>query len=100
MMRSLSAVVGVAAIFGATALEGRPSTLALSCAQARAVVLRQGAVVLGTGGQTYDRYVRDRTFCEPTEIGKTAFVPARDTPSCFVGYTCYEPGRSDRFGDF
>lgn len=78
----------------------RPSTLALTCAQARALVLREGAIVLGTGGQTYDRYVRDRGFCEATEIGRRAFVPARDTPQCLVGYTCYEPGRSDRFGDF
>ena len=78
----------------------RLSTLDLTCAQARNVVLREGAAVLGTGGQTYDRFVRDRNFCEPTEIGRRAFVPARDTGACFVGYTCYEPSRNDRFGDF
>ncbi|GJE76228.1 hypothetical protein [Methylorubrum suomiense] len=78
----------------------RLSTVDMSCAQARNVVLRQGAAVLGTGGQTYDRFVRDRNFCEPTEIGRRAFVPARDTPACFVGFTCYEPSRNDRFGDF
>ena len=78
----------------------RPSTVDMTCAQARTVVLRQGAAVLGTGGQTYDRFVRDRNFCEPTEIGRRAFVPARDTPACFVGFTCYEPSRNDRFGDF
>jgi hypothetical protein len=84
----------------ASTADARPSTTDMSCAQARTVVLRQGGVVLGTGGQTYDRFVRDRSFCEPTEIGKRAFVPARDTPQCFVGFTCYEPGRGDRFGDF
>ncbi|GLS43428.1 hypothetical protein GCM10007884_14130 [Methylobacterium brachythecii] len=84
----------------ASAASARPSTTQMTCAQARDVVLRQGGVVLGTGGQTYDRFVRDRSFCEPTEIGRRAFVPARDTPQCFVGYTCYEPGRGDRFGDF
>jgi hypothetical protein len=84
----------------ASAAVARPSTTDMTCAQARNVVLRQGGVVLGTGGQTYDRFVRDRSFCEPTEIGKRAFVPSRDTPQCFVGYTCYEPGQSDRFGDF
>ncbi|MFG5120469.1 hypothetical protein [Methylorubrum sp. POS3] len=78
----------------------RLSTVDMSCAQARNVVLRQGAAVLGTGGQTYDRFVRDRNFCEPTEIGRRAFVPARDTPACFVGFTCYEPSRNDRFGNF
>ena len=101
MMRFPSAALGVTALLASSgAPQARPSSVDMTCAQARAIVLRQGAVVLGTGGQTYDRYVRDRNFCEPTEIGKTAFVPARDTPSCFVGYTCYEPGQSDRFGDF
>ena len=82
------------------AVAQRLSTVDLTCAQARNVVLRQGAAVLGTGGQTYDRFVRDRNFCEPTEIGRRAFVPARDTPACFVGFTCYEPSRNDRFGAF
>lgn len=82
------------------ALAQRPSTTNLTCAQARALVTRQGAAVLGTGGPTYDRFVRDRSFCEATEIGRRAFVPTRDTPGCFVGFTCYEPSRGDRFGDF
>ncbi|MDV2984376.1 UNVERIFIED_CONTAM: hypothetical protein Q9R58_08675 [Methylobacteriaceae bacterium AG10] len=82
------------------ALAQRPSTTNLTCAQARALVTRQGAAVLGTGGATYDRFVRDRSFCEATEIGRRAFVPTRDTPGCFVGFTCYEPSRGDRFGDF
>ncbi|SOR27355.1 conserved protein of unknown function [Methylorubrum extorquens] len=56
--------------------------------------------MLGTGGPTFDRFVRDRSFCEATEIGRRAFVPTRDNPGCFVGYTCYEPGPGDRFGDF
>ena len=82
------------------AVEARPSTPTMSCTQARNVVLREGAIVLGTGGYTYDRFVRDRSFCQPTEVEKRAFVPSRDTAQCFVGYTCYEPGRGDRFGDF
>ncbi|CAO4153443.1 hypothetical protein [Methylorubrum aminovorans] len=83
-----------------SALAQRLSTTNLTCAQARAVVMRQGAAVLGTGGATFDRFVRDRSFCEVTEIGRRAFVPTRDTPGCFVGFTCYEPSRGDRFGDF
>ena len=79
--------------------QGRLQTPAVSCAQAVAVIAREGAAVLGTGGPTYDRFVRDRSFCEPTESVKRAFVPSRDTPRCFIGYTCYEPGRSDRFDD-
>ena len=78
--------------------QGRPSTTGMSCTQAARLVAAQGAVVLGTGGQTYDRFVRDRSFCEPTEIARRAFRPARDNPSCLVGYTCYEPGRDDWLG--
>ncbi|MEH3120021.1 MAG: hypothetical protein PGN25_21155 [Methylorubrum populi] len=95
----VSATILIAAGPG-PALAQRPSATTLTCAQARAVVQRQGAAVLGTGGATFDRFVRDRSFCEATEIGRRAFVPTRDAPGCFVGYTCYEPGRGDRFGDF
>ena len=63
-------------------------------------VLRAGGVVLGTGGPTYDRYVRDRNFCEPTEVTRAGFVPTRDAQRCFVGYTCFEPGVGDWFGDY
>lgn len=78
--------------------QGRPSTVAMSCAQASRLVASQGAIVLGTGGQTYDRFVRDRSFCEPTEIARRAFRPTRDAAACLIGYTCYEPGAGDWFG--
>ena len=79
--------------------QGRPSSVTMSCGQAARLVQRRGALVLGTGGQTFDRFVRDRSFCEVTEIAKRAFAPTRDNPACPIGYTCYEPGPSDRFGD-
>ncbi|GEP00382.1 hypothetical protein [Methylobacterium haplocladii] len=99
MIRSIGLVALLLATLASPAVS-RPSTTDMTCAQARTIVLGAGGIVLGTGGQTYDRFVRDRSYCEPTEVGKRAFVPARDTPQCFVGYTCYEPGRGDRFGDF
>jgi len=97
MRRVLATALCLAAIGPAQAQ--RASTTAMSCAQAQDTVSRQGGVVLGTGGTTYDRFVRDRSFCEITEITIPAFVPARDTPRCFVGYRCKEPGRGDRFDD-
>jgi hypothetical protein len=51
-------------------------------------VLSRGAVVLGTGTYTYDRYVSDRRFCEINETIFPAFVPTRDTPQCPIGYIC------------
>ena len=70
--------------------QGRPSTVQMPCARAAAIVRAQGAIVLGTGGATYDRFVADRRFCGPTEQTKVAFVPAADTPQCAVGFTCFE----------
>ncbi|KQP51697.1 hypothetical protein ASF39_07905 [Methylobacterium sp. Leaf108] len=75
----------------------RPSTVDMTCRQAQATVAQAGGIVLGTGGPTYDRFVRDRGFCEVTEIATHALAPTRDTPQCFIGYRCKEPGRGDRF---
>jgi hypothetical protein len=88
--------LGLLALTIATGAEaqGRPSTTAMTCNQARQFVLARGAVVLGTGGMTYDRFVADRSHCEPTEIATNAHVPARDTPACFIGYRCKEPSGS------
>ena len=76
----------------------RPSTTDMTCREAQATVARQGGIVLGTGGPTYDRFVRDRSFCEVTEITTRGLAPTRDEPQCLVGYRCKEPGREDRFG--
>ncbi|KQO72565.1 hypothetical protein ASG60_06480 [Methylobacterium sp. Leaf469] len=97
MTRILLALICVGAV--SPAFAQRPSTTTMSCAQAKGIVGREGGIVLGTGGPTYDRFVRDRSFCEITEITIPAFVPAGDTPRCFVGYRCKEPGRGDRFDD-
>jgi hypothetical protein len=70
----------------------RPQSTAMTCRQAAGFVFSRGAVVLGTGGHTYDRYVRDRSFCAITEATKPGFAPTLDDPQCFVGYRCFEPG--------
>ena len=59
----------------ATALAQRPQSPAMTCRQAAGLVFARGAVVLGTGGHTYDRYVRDRGFCEVTEIDEARLRP-------------------------
>src|SRR5215204_6927183 len=76
----------------------RPSTVDMRCAQAAGTVAARGAIVLGTGGFTYDRFVSDRRFCAITETTEPAWVPAADTPHCFVGYRCKEP-TSEHSGD-
>jgi hypothetical protein len=63
----------------------------MTCNQARQLVASRGAVVLGTGTYTYDRYVRDLRFCEINETIQPGYVPTRDTPQCPVGYLCRDP---------
>ena len=67
--------------------------------QAQRLVLTRGAVVIGTGRHTYDRYVRDRGFCEWNEYIEPAHVPTADTPQCFVGYICRSGRPPWFFGD-
>ncbi len=78
----------------------RPDSTRMTCRQAAGLVFSRGALVLGTGGHTYDRFVRDRSFCEVTEVLDPAWAPTRDTPSCFVGYRCKEPGRGRLWDPF
>ena len=81
------------------AAQSRPDTTRMSCAAARALVLRHGAIVLGTGRSRFDpnapplfdRYVNSQAFCMRDEVTEPAFVPTADNPQCFIGYTCRNP---------
>ena len=79
--------------------QSRPNSTRLSCAQAAGLVAARGAVVMTTGPNTYDRYVRDRRFCTPIETTRPAWVATRDSRQCMVGYTCEDVER-DRFLPF
>ena len=78
---------------GMAAAQTRPSTVSRPCAASQRDVQVNGAIVLGTGGYTYDRFVRDRSFCEVDEGLDPAFVPSRDSQTCFVGYRCKSQSR-------
>jgi len=69
----------------------RVDTLSMSCADVQSLMKRVGAAVLNTGPTTYDRYVRDMSFCNPGDVTKPSWVPARDTKQCFVGNICWDP---------
>jgi hypothetical protein len=89
MKRLILAIAASLAVTSAVA-QPRPSTAAMSCNQAAGLVASRGAIVLGTGGYTYDRFVSDDRFCLRTETTEPVWVPAGDTPQCFVGYRCRE----------
>jgi opacity protein-like surface antigen len=88
MMRT-ALVLAFMAVAASAQAQQRPFTPRLGCGQAQQIVAANGAVVLGTGTYTYDRYVRDRTFCQHNETTEVAFIPTRDTPQCPV-YRCRE----------
>ena len=83
-------ICGLALLLNAGIAEAqtRPSTVSRPCTASQRDVQVNGAIVLGTGGFTYDRFVRDRGFCQHGEFLEPALVPSRDTAQCFVGYRC------------
>jgi hypothetical protein len=87
-MKKIAFVLALSMLASAADAQPRPMTPSLICAQAQQLVLRNGAIVLGTGTYTYDRYVRDQSFCQRDEVLEGAWVPTRDTPQCPVGYRC------------
>jgi hypothetical protein len=95
--RSVIAALALALSASGAFAQARPQSTRMSCAQAAGFVFSRGGVVLGTGGHTYDRFVRDRSFCQITEVLRPAYAPTLDAPACFVGYTCVEP--TGRFWD-
>ncbi|MFG1477931.1 hypothetical protein V5F53_04605 [Xanthobacter sp. V4C-4] len=87
-------VAGALVAFASAAVaQGMTRSTDLSCAQAAALIQGKGAVVLATSPTLYDRYVRDLSFCMYDQQLKPEWVPTRDNPQCFVGYTCFEPSR-------
>ncbi|QKC82916.1 hypothetical protein EB232_16050 [Mesorhizobium sp. NZP2077] len=79
------------AVLAATGLaEARPDSRSMSCGEIQTMIQSRRAVVLTTGPNTYDRYVRQfGNECDRPEIPMSAYIPARDG-HCPV-YRCDEP---------
>ncbi|WP_246685975.1 hypothetical protein [Mesorhizobium sp. B2-4-6] len=68
----------------------RPDTRAMTCARTQALIKSDHAVVLTTGPDTYDRFVRQfGNECDWPEVPVSTTVPAKDG-ECRV-YRCEEP---------
>jgi len=77
-------------------------TATATCAKVQATVRQSGAAVLHYGRQArhgldgmlsgygYDRVAADARYCLPRQSLTPIWVPTRDTPQCFAGYTCAE----------
>ena len=86
----------VADATGAAALaQPRPPrasvTARLTCAEAMALVKREGDVVVAAGVAP-ERFVSGPSQCNASDIAELRFVQTRDNPQCPIGYRCREPG--------
>lgn len=90
--------LGLLLAVGPVAAQPRPDVTAMTCAEARTLVSRAGAVVLTTGPGTYTRAVSDVRFCVVEKSTVPDFERTRDVPSCFVGYRCVDPFSEGRDG--
>jgi hypothetical protein len=87
-MRPILVSIVIAGIATGAIAQPGPTTLAMTCAQARGIVVSQGAAVLRTGPMTYDRYVRDASFCALQETARPAWVRTADATQCPIGGVC------------
>jgi hypothetical protein len=87
-MRLIFMSVAIAGCATGALAQSGPTTLAMSCAQARGIVAAQGAAVLRTGPMTYDRYVRGSGFCALQETAQPAWVRTADVVQCPIGAVC------------
>ena len=86
----IAASVAIVCIAETQPAQSRPDTTRMTCAAARALVTKQGGIVLGTGPSLFDRYVSSRAHCLSGQMTEPAFVPTADDRQCFLGYTCRE----------
>jgi hypothetical protein len=92
-MDKVAIALAISLVAASVQAQTRPSTVNMPCGASRQLVFSRGAIVLGTGGLTYDRFVRDGTFCDVTEYAQAAYVPSLETPVCFVGFRCKQGPR-------
>lgn len=87
-MRLLIASIVIAGSATGALAQTSPTTLTMTCAQAKRIVASQGAAVLRTGPMTYDRYVRDGSFCAFQETARPTWVRTSDMAQCPIGAVC------------
>lgn len=87
-MKAFLASLALAGMSTGALAQPAATTLNMSCDQARRIVASQGAVVLHTSPTTYDRYVRDPSFCGRSMTTRQAWVRTADVAQCPVGAVC------------
>ena len=86
-------VLAAAACFSLLAVEAhainRYTSTSMTCARVKSIISREGAAIMRynsprTGVLLYDRYVRNRQFCQAGETTDRAYIPTSDVQACPV----------------
>jgi hypothetical protein len=86
------ALAALLALLATAASAQRPSTQDMTCAEATALITERGAIVLGTGGYTYRRFVAHRGYCRGNEQTEPAWAPTAEG-RCRIGRICVDTYR-------
>ncbi len=78
----------------ASAAQEGPASPSMPCKNVASLVANAGSVVLRTGPHNYNLYVTTSDFCRNAQGIAPAFIPTRDSQTCFIGYTCNNHGPS------
>lgn len=95
MKQLLRIFSALAALSASLAAQERQAAPAMSCAQVSGLVQEQGAAMFSTGPYTYERVVRDQSFCELESTTSPTYLATRDVRLCFAGYRCRDPNRGE-----
>ena len=87
-MRRIVMATTFAMVATAALAQARQSTMGMTCGEAAGLVAREGAIVLGTGPVTYDRFVAGTNQCQLGEFLEPAWAPTQDSAQCPIGYQC------------
>lgn len=87
-MKTVLVLAALAGLPAGAMAQPAGTTAGMTCDQARQLVASQGAIVLHTSPTTYDRYVRDSSFCERSSMARPAWVRTADAARCPIGGVC------------
>jgi hypothetical protein len=90
-IRGLKAALSLGCLLFATAFSAQAARIdarQLTCQQARSPVIQQGAIVLTLSNTTYDRIVRNGSFCDLGYSSKLYFNQTADMARCPIGNKC------------
>lgn len=89
-MKQIVLALCISAIALPAAAIQRYNIQTMSCSAVQQAVQSDGAAILrwksarNPSLPLYDRFVRNRLFCDPGEYAKRVYVPTRDRKSCLV----------------